>query len=73
MQRSGPGRAGSALLSVVVVGRRSAAWVVTRRGTNLHEVVSRRRGHVQFCGSPRGFTISPVIKGNQPRNYQSAN
>lgn len=27
----------------------------------------------QFTGSPCSFTISPVIKGNQPRNYQSVN
>ena len=27
----------------------------------------------QFTGSPCLFTISPVIKGNQPRNYQSVN
>lgn len=30
-------------------------------------------GHFQFTGSPCSFTISPIIKGNQPRNYQSVN
>lgn len=30
-------------------------------------------GRFQFTGSPCSFTISPVIKGNQPRNYQSVN
>lgn len=30
-------------------------------------------GRFQFTGSPCSFTIRPVIKGNQPRNYQSVN
>ncbi len=42
-------------------------WQKSRGG------VSRCLGRLQFTGSPCSFTISPVIKGTQPRNYQSVN
>lgn len=42
-------------------------WQKCERG------VPRCVGRFQFTGSPCSFTISPVIKGNQPRNYQSVN
>lgn len=70
MQRSGPGRKRSLQRHFWQARHRvggDQTWQKSARG------VSRRAGHFQFSGSPCWFTISPVIKGNQPRNYQSAN
>lgn len=72
MGRGESGQAGSVLFSIAFWQARrrvggDQTWQKSARG------VSHRVGHFQFTGSPCWFTISPVIKGNQPRNYQSAN
>lgn len=60
------GRAPEDFFNATSVGG-DQTWQESERGVPLCV------GRLQFTESPCSFTISPVIKENQPRNYQSVN